>query len=221
MRNYQQQICRPHIINNYDKTYKVITVGDSFSGKTSLLSVLADANSFSDIYTSTIGVDFVAIKTNIIGKKIKLQVWDTAGQENFAPLIKSYYKDIVGAIIVFDVANRSSFNHLKFWLKELENNSNAIYPLHKVLIGNKIDIYNRVISYEEAKAFADEHNLLYQETSVRDNINVQNTFMELCEEIYKNKDLNTNIVINNESYLSLNSKIENKNRTYYDCCNIS
>ena len=205
----------------YELMFRFIIIGDCFVGKTALTKRFI-SNQYMDNYDATIGVDFGA---NIIklsnGVNIKCQMWDTAGQENFAPLIKSYYKDIVGAIIVFDVANRSSFNHLKFWLKELENNSNAIYPLHKVLIGNKIDIYNRVISYEEAKAFADEHNLLYQETSVRDNINVQNTFMELCEEIYKNKDLNTNIVINNESYLSLNSKIENKNRTYYDCCNIS
>ena len=99
--------------------------------------------------------------------------------------------------------------------------NNANYPISKILIGNKIDICNRVISYEEAEAFATEHNLSNQETSVKNNINVQNVFMTLCEDIYKNKDLNKGIVVNNESHLSLSSKTEGKNRSYYDCCYIS
>ena len=205
----------------YELMFRFIIIGDCFVGKTALTHRFI-SDQYMNHYEATIGVDFGA---NIVklsnGVNVKCQIWDTAGQENFAPLIKSYYKDIAGAIIVFDVANRSSFTHLKFWLKEFENNNNANYPISKILIGNKIDICNRVISYEEAEAFATEHNLSYQETSVKNNINVQNVFMTLCEDIYKNKDLNKGIVVNNESHLSLSSNKEGKNRSYYDCCLIS
>ena len=170
MRNYQQQICRPHIINNYDKTYKVITVGDSFSGKTSLLSVLADANSFSDIYTSTIGVDFVAIKTNIIGKKIKLQVWDTAGQERFQSIIQTYYKNSHGVILVYDISNRDSFINTVKWLKDARMICND--NVYIILVGNKSDIkFQRKVSTEEGRNFAEENNLDFIEISCKNNFN--------------------------------------------------
>ena len=169
MKNYQQ-ICRPHIINNYDKTYKVITVGDSFSGKTSLLSVLADANSFSDIYTSTIGVDFVAIKTNIIGKKIKLQVWDTAGQERFQSIIQTYYKNSHGVILVYDISNRDSFINIAKWLKDARMICND--NVYIILVGNKSDIkFQRKVSTEEGRNFAEENNLDFIEISCKNNFN--------------------------------------------------
>ena len=176
MRNYQQQICRPHIINNYDKTYKVITVGDSFTGKTSLLSVLADTNSFSDIYTSTIGVDFVAIKTNIDGKKIKLQVWDTAGQERFQSIIQSYYKNSHGVMLIYDVTNRDSFINIGKWLKDARMICND--NVYIILIGNKSDIkFERKVSTQEGFDFAKENGLDFIEISCKNNSN--------CEELLK------------------------------------
>ncbi len=176
MRNYQQQICRPHIINNYDKTYKVITVGDSFSGKTSLLSVLADANSFNDIYTSTIGVDFVSIRTNFLDKKIKLQIWDTAGQERFQSIIQSYYKNSHGVILVYDISNRDSFINIAKWLKDARMICND--NVYIILVGNKTDIkFQRKVSTEEGRNFAEENNLDFIEISCKNNFN--------CEELLK------------------------------------
>jgi len=209
MRNYQQQICRPHIINNYDKTYKVITVGDSFSGKTSLLSVLADANSFSDIYTSTIGVDFVSIRTNFSGKKIKLQIWDTAGQERFQSIVQTYYKNSHGVILVYDISNRDSFINIAKWLKDARMICND--NVYIILVGNKSDMeFHRKVSTEEGHNFAEENGLDFIEISCKNNFN--------CEELLKLFTTKLLTTFDNDKQERKYIELSNINKIEKKCC---
>jgi len=208
MRNYQQK-CRPHIIYNYDKVYKVITVGDSFSGKTSLLSVLGDANSFNDIYTSTIGVDFVSIRTNFSGKKIKLQIWDTAGQERFQSIVQTYYKNSHGVILVYDISNRDSFINIAKWLKDARMICND--NVYIILVGNKSDMeFHRKVSTEEGHNFAEENGLDFIEISCKNNFN--------CEELLKLFTTKLLTTFDNDKQERKYIELSNINKIEKKCC---
>ena len=173
----------------YDYVFKLVLVGNCNVGKTALTRRFADKR-FIEHYDSTIGIDYGSTIIKIPNSiPIKCQIWDTAGQETFAPLIASYYKDTAGFIIVFDVTNRESFNKVKYWLKEIQENKNHNINVPKILVGNKIDKYNRrTVTKIEAINFAYKHNLLYQETSVRHNKNVDNILLKLCEKIHMQVD---------------------------------
>ncbi len=127
-------------------TMRIILIGDCAVGKTAYATKLR-YGSFKEHYDATIGVDYSArtlcVKNTAM---VKCQLWDTAGQENFAPLIKTYYKDIGGVLLVYDINCRHSFNRLSFWINELNNHGPIDYPISKMLIGNKIDLNSRKVS---------------------------------------------------------------------------
>src|SRR5437870_2332915 len=104
--------------DNYDYVFKIILIGDSGVGKSSILYRLSD-DKFSDV-TSTIGVDYKTKIMNIDNKNIKLMIWDTAGQERFRAITSSYYRNVHGAILVYDITNRESFNNLHKWITAIE-----------------------------------------------------------------------------------------------------
>lgn len=168
---------------DYDYLFKLIIIGDSGVGKTSLLLRFTD-HIYTDSYVSTIGVDFKINTLELDAKVIKLQVWDTAGQERFKNITSSYYRGAHAIILVFDLTEPTSFANIANWLKEV--NIHALPHVHKLLIGNKCDsISHRVVSYEVAKEFADVMNMRYIETSAKDATNVQEAFIYIAKELKK------------------------------------
>lgn len=171
---------------SYAYLFKYIIIGDTGVGKSCLLLQFTDKR-FQPIHELTIGVEFGARLIEIGEKKtpIKLQVWDTAGQESFRSITRSYYRGSAGALLVYDVTRRETFNHLTRWLEEARNNSNSNMII--MLIGNKVDLESkRAVSYEEGKAFADTHGLIFIETSAKTAQNVEEAFVSTANSIYNN-----------------------------------
>ncbi|XP_022770167.1 GTP-binding protein YPTM2-like [Durio zibethinus] len=165
----------------YDYLFKLLLIGDSGVGKSCLLLRFAD-DSYIESYISTIGVDFKIRTVEQDGKTIKLQIWDTAGQERFRTITSSYYRGAHGIIIVYDVTDQESFNNIKQWLNEIDRYASD--NVNKLLVGNKCDLTaNKVVSYETAKAFADEVGIPFMETSAKDSTNVEQAFMAMAASI--------------------------------------
>ncbi|XP_037411253.1 GTP-binding protein YPTM2-like [Triticum dicoccoides] len=165
----------------YDYLFKLLLIGDSGVGKSCLLLRFAD-DSYLDSYISTIGVDFKIRTVEQDGKTIKLQIWDTAGQERFRTITSSYYRGAHGIIIVYDVTDQDSFNNVKQWLNEIDRYASE--NVNKLLVGNKCDLADkRAVSYETAKAFADEIGIPFMETSAKNALNVEQAFMAMAASI--------------------------------------
>lgn len=165
-----------------DYSFKILLIGDSGVGKSSLL-VTFISNHVDDL-TPTIGVDFKIKHLIVGGKRLKLTIWDTAGQERFRTLTSSYYRNAHGIILVYDVTRRETFTNLsEVWAKEVElysTNQDCI----KMLVGNKVDKESdRVVSKEEGIAFAQEYGCLFLECSARTRSNVVKCFEELAQKI--------------------------------------
>ncbi len=143
---------------------KIIFTGDVAVGKTSIVNTLLNSK-FSEEYEASIGVDFFSKTLNYKGKQIKLQIWDSAGQEKFRSLIPNYIKGAALVFLVYDVTNRNSFDSLPNWLKFINNIENT----NIVIVGNKIDLESkRVISNKEGKKFAEENNMDIFEVSAKE-----------------------------------------------------
>ena len=164
------------------KIYKILLLGDSAVGKSCLLLRYFDEK-FQDLHLATIGLDFRLKRINLENnKKIKVQIWDTAGQDRFLAITKNYYRGANGILLVFDITNLSSFEHIKNWIEQIKEEAPEKIIIY--LVGNKIDcVNNRLISYEEGKKLAEEFGLKYYETSAKNNENVDSTFLDLIKEI--------------------------------------
>lgn len=140
---------------NFDLLFKFIIIGDAAVGKSCLLHRFVDEEFKSDT-THTIGVEFGSKIIELAETTVKLQVWDTAGQERFRSVTRSYYRGAAGAILVFDVKNRDSYNHVSAWLSDAR--SLASPNISIVLVGNKVDMADqREVSFMEASRFAQEN----------------------------------------------------------------
>ncbi|KAJ3609323.1 hypothetical protein NHX12_023846 [Muraenolepis orangiensis] len=165
--------------------FRIILLGDSTVGKSSLLKRFTDGI-YSDVADPTVGVDFYARSLDLEpGVKIKLQLWDTAGQERFRSITTSYYRNSVGGLLVFDLTNRKTFEHVHEWHKEV---SEHILPHHMVfiLIGHKSDLAgDRQVGRDEAERLAADLGIRYVETSAKCNSNVDRAFELLTRDIYE------------------------------------
>ena len=172
---------------NQDLKLKIILVGDSSVGKSSIL-LKYDSNTFLDIYNATIGMDFIYKDVQVDGIKIKLQVMDTAGQEKYRSMIPSYFKGVDGIFLVFDLSQRSSFDSLDNWIKIIGNYFN-ITPNNLILLGNKSDLSEiRAVDKEEIDTFKDKNkNIEYREISTKNKEEVDNVFEDLVKLILKDK----------------------------------
>jgi len=175
---------------DYDYLFKLVLIGDSGVGKSCLLLRFAD-DSFTDSYISTIGVDFRFRTVNIDMKTVKLQIWDTAGQERFRTITSAYYRGAHGIIMVYDVTNYESFEHVEEWLNEV--NRHASESTLKLLVGNKADLADdKKVSTDEAKAFADNLSISFLETSAKNATNVEAAFLTMAKQLIEAKELQGN-----------------------------
>uniref|UniRef100_A0A7N4V2Y5 RAB2A, member RAS oncogene family n=1 Tax=Sarcophilus harrisii TaxID=9305 RepID=A0A7N4V2Y5_SARHA len=153
-------------------------------GKSCLLLQFTDKR-FQPVHDLTIGVEFGARMITIDGKQIKLQIWDTAGQESFRSITRSYYRGAAGALLVYDITRRDTFNHLTTWLEDARQHSNSNMVI--MLIGNKSDLESRrEVKKEEGEAFAREHGLIFMETSAKTASNVEEVSEVDCPFKYLN-----------------------------------
>ncbi len=183
----------------HDYLFKIILIGDSGVGKTSIMKRYTD-----DVYTgnspSTIGVDF-KIKTIVVdNKKVKLQIWDTAGQERFRAIVSHYYRGAHGIMLVFDMLNRESFLHLKDWMEEIKKQDVPKTTQIRVL-GNKIDSKDEIkVKEDEIKDFLETYGISesnFSKVSAQEDLNIENSFITLSKQLI-------------ETHGSLNTKVTSK-----------
>jgi Ras-related protein Rab-8A len=164
-----------------EEVYKYVAVGNSGVGKSCLLLRFCD-NDFTTSFSATIGIDF-KIRTVELqsGKRVRIQIWDTAGQDRFRAITTAYYRGAQAALVVFDISNRDSFLSCNEWIRELRKGSpNAAIAL----VGNKCDAEDsRVVSANTAAAWAHAQNVVYYETSAKTGSNVTECIMALAERI--------------------------------------
>ena len=168
---------------NFDYLLKYIIIGDAAVGKSNLLLRYVHGQ-FKPEYQLTIGVEFGAKNINISSKIFRIQIWDTAGQENFRSITRAYYKNSVCALVVYDISSRDSFNNVTSWIEDCKNQSPK--TIFMVLVGNKCDLEDkRQVTYEEGKELADKNEMMFFESSAKDGINVEEIFENSAKEIAK------------------------------------
>ena len=166
-----------------DIVYKVLLLGDSSVGKTCFLLRYCD-KSFQDAHLSTIGLDYRLKTLTLKNKKsIKLQIWDTAGEDRFRAITKNYYKGANGIILIYDVTNLQTYENVKNWITQIREEANPNVIIY--LAGNKIDIpeESRAVKTSDGQKIAEEYQLPFKETSAKDGMNVNEIFQELVEKI--------------------------------------
>ena len=167
---------------NEDYLFKIIVLGDCAVGKSNILSKYSK-NIFNKLSKSTIGVELITKFFKYEDKIIKVNIWDTAGQERFTSMITTYYKGAKGALLVYDITRKNTFDNIDNWLRELiAINSNKISVS---LIGNKSDLsLLRQVSKEKAQEKAKKYGIKFYETSALDSTNIKHAFEDLIKDIY-------------------------------------
>ena len=176
-------------IREYDYIFKLIVIGDSGVGKSCLLRRY-DGDPFEECFIGTIGLDFRVRTITLHGKRIRLQLWDTAGQECFRPITTHYYRGTHGVLICYDITNKESFTNIdEIWLREFRKHTRDNVP--RILVGNKSDLDDRrSVEQSEAKDYADEMGIPFLETSAKNFKNVENAFTTLVGHVItQNKHL--------------------------------
>ncbi|XP_021909342.1 ras-related protein RABA6b-like [Carica papaya] len=166
-----------------DYLFKAVLIGDSAVGKSNLLSRFS-RDEFRLDSKPTIGVEFAYRNIKVADKTIKAQIWDTAGQERFRAITSSYYRGALGALLVYDITRRATFDNVKKWLRELREFGDK--DMVVVLVGNKSDLgqMSREIEEEEGKNFAEAEGLCFIETSALQNLNVEEAFLQVIKKIH-------------------------------------
>ncbi|KZV21724.1 hypothetical protein F511_02882 [Dorcoceras hygrometricum] len=183
-----------------DYLFKAVLIGDSAVGKSNLLYRFAKDEFFLDS-KPTIGVEFAYRSIKVGDKIIKAQIWDTAGQERFRAITSSYYRGALGALLVYDITRKSTFESLKKWLKELREFGGP--EMVVVLVGNKSDLlHSREVNLEDGRSLATLEQVSFMETSAKENLNVEEAFLHMIHRIYETtsqKSLETKTTTSDQS----------------------
>jgi Ras-related protein Rab-8A len=164
----------------YDYLVKLLLIGDSGVGKSSLLTKFAD-DKFSPHIGQTIGMDFKVKMLTLGGKRVKLQIWDTAGQERFHTITQQYYRNAMGIILVYDVTNEESFNNIRRWAAQIA--AHGADGADRMLLGNKADRAERVVDEAKGQALANEYGMPFMETSAKEGKNVTEAFHAVADSV--------------------------------------
>ena len=190
-------------------TFKILTLGESEVGKTSILRRFVE-NKFIKNHLATIGIDYRTKMVRAYGKDVKLKIWDTAGQERYHNITNHIFKGADGIVLVFDVTQETSFIKIQDWIEQIKSNVSQ-QDISLVLLGNKCDIEERVISAEKGKEMADSLKVNYFETSALNGTGINEAFMSLAKLILKKK-----LSANGRRTISLSS--QNDNNPKKGCC---
>jgi len=173
-------------VTKNDYTFKLVLVGDSSVGKSCLMTRFVE-DRYSDIHLSTIGIDFKTVTTMLEGKIVKLHIWDTAGQERFAQVTTHYYRGADGAIVVYDVSNKKSFESVESWVSAIVN-ANPDGGVSLLLVGNKNDLLaERQVTRQQGQELASKLGAPFIETSAKDACNVDVMFLNLAKKLVKTR----------------------------------
>ena len=199
---------------------KLILLGDSGVGKTSLLSRYMD-ESFIASKPCTVTADYKIKSLKIDDSTtVEITIWDTCGQEKYRAMTRQFFKDAHGIILMFDVCDKRSFSDLDIWLDEIKKNTPKD-DVSIVLCGNKIDLKFRNISFEEANNFAKNHGLFYSETSAKEGNNIEVAFEKVTKDIIEKMGKKNKLVNQYKENVSLNDnnvKKERKREKDVKCC---
>ena len=169
--------------DNYEMMFKVVLVGDSFVGKTNIMSKYLK-NEFHEDSKATVGVEFGSRQFNIEGHVVKAQIWDTAGQERYKAITSAYYKGAKGAFVVYDITRKESFENVSKWAEQLK--STADKNLTIIIVGNKTDLEDqRQVTSEEGQNKANSLESAFIETSAASGSNLDKAFEMMINEVYK------------------------------------
>ena len=173
----------PEDYPQYDLSFKLIFIGDSSVGK-SCLTTKAVKNNFEEYYQATVGFEFLTFNMKVNDKVIKLQIWDTCGQEIYKSLISNFYRNSSLAVLVYAIDNKESFTHVENWLNDLKSQANE--DVRIFLVGNKADLEeDRKVSKEEGEKYKlDQHLDLFMETSAKTGQNARNVLIEAAKILY-------------------------------------
>ena len=159
---------------------KLLIIGDSAVGKTSILLRYCD-NTFTFSQIPTLGIDYKIKTFDVDGKKLKLQIWDTAGQEKFRTITESYYKGSAGVILTYACNDRKSFENVGSWMKQIDARSRL--GICKILVANKCDALTRVVSTEEGQQLADSYGIKFFEVSAKEDFNIKELFDAAAKDV--------------------------------------
>jgi len=205
-------------------TFKLIILGDQYCGKTSIMNRIS-SNTFYNTYSATIGIDYTNIKYTKDDKEYNIVLWDTSGQEKFSFLLQSYYSNVTGAIIVYDITNLGSFNSVKRHIDDFRHfKNNDELPI--LVISNKIDLEKqRIIQKEELNKIKKIYNVFVLETSVKENINLEKIFDIFVDDI-EDKLNDGRLNSSHETGIKIKTKLDiydfelETNKDDKKCCNI-
>ncbi|KAL6516444.1 Ras-related protein RABA2a [Orobanche gracilis] len=168
--------------HEYDYLFKIVLIGDSGVGKSNTLSRFT-RNNFCLESKSTIGVEFATRTLQIEGKTVKAQIWDTAGQERYRAITSAYYRGAVGALLVYDITKRQTFDNVQRWLRELRDHADSNIVI--MMTGNKSDLHHlRVVTDQDGQNLAEKEGLSFLETSALEAHNIEKAFQTILTEIY-------------------------------------
>ena len=200
--------------NNEEDTdiysYKIILLGDSSVGKTSMIVRFCDGD-FNGEGTATVGIDTKIKYLKFNGKKIELRIWDTAGQERFRTIGKNFYKSVDGILLVFDKSNKDSFKNIKTWFKDIKE-AVDLKQVSIIIVGNKCDLENVDGSMKMIIDFCNQNNLKFSETSAKLDKNIKETFGMLIDEMVKKDSKSKQKIKRSRSKIDSYSTGTEKNR---------
>ena len=209
----------PEDYAQYDLSFKMIVIGDSGVGK-SCLTTKAVKNTFEEFYQATIGFEFLTFNLKMNETVVKLQIWDTCGQEVYRSLISNFYRNSSLAVLLYAIDNRESFINAENWLKELKGQASPDVKI--MIVGNKCDLEDeRKVSFDEGKEFKEKNHLdFFMETSAKTGFNVKNFLIEAAEILYKDYLVNKNSYDKDMDSID-NVKVKNTDNIYIKkkrCC---